>query len=170
MKKDFGYRKPWSRDSWKSYRALDKGDGLTGHIGKGNDVQKRADAIAQLSEDTGANNLIDYGVNEYLYEKLPSDMSITSIEIDPDAKATLDTYKLINGDYREVVKEDPQNNTIYTYHLFMDETGEQLELAKEVIHNLIDSEIENSYMILWERISISVQTHTTYNLSTGEML
>jgi len=168
MKNEFDFgRKLWSKDSWKRYRALDKGDGLTGHIGNGDDVQKRADTITQLSDETSASNLIDYGVNEYLYEKLPSNINITSIEIDPDARATLNTYKLINGDYREVVKIDPQNNTIYTYHLFMDKTGEQLKLAKEVIRGLVDSGVQNSYMIVWKRVTKTSQTYTTYDLSTG---
>ena len=161
-------RVPWTPDSWRAYRARDKDNGLTGHIGKDEDIQRRANIITELNIITGANNLIDYGVNEYLYTNLNSNINITSIEIDPDAKATLDTYILINGNYRELVS--PQNNTIYTYHLFMDTTREQSKLAKEVIYRLVNGEIQNSYMIVWERISKETQNYTIYNLSTGKVL
>jgi len=155
----------WSKNSWKSYRALDV-DGMTGHAGKGNDVQNRCDVITQLLKDTGIKNLVDYGVNEYLYVKLPNDTNITSIEIDSTSKNTLGTYELVHGDYREFVPKNLMNDTVYTYHIFKDTTGEQTKLFEEILlkmHGVI-----NSFIIVWIRDMDFTQFPIIYNLETGD--
>jgi hypothetical protein len=140
---------------------------MTGPKGFSNFLSIRSKIISDLINNRIVKNLVDFGLNELLYNTLPQ-IKIISIECDTRLQQTLTNYTLIHDNYDRIINNFLMDNTIYTYFLFGTYNAVRYSDAQKTIELLKSSNLKNSYIIIWDRTFLTKQTYTIYNIENNK--
>jgi hypothetical protein len=133
----------------------------------------RANNCLSIIDKFNLSTMVDYGQNEYIYVNfINADSKFSLIVIEREEKPqSLNTYKMVTGEYASTVMGLLQPNTLYTYHIhgyvsaFFSDPIKRLPIFED----MVKSGTHNSYVMLSALTRNDKQQHfKLFSLETGE--